>query len=159
MYHTHINDYGQLSTGLYGPLVVVEPGHLFDPETEKIFVFGRGPDEDNDPVLINGSSTPAPLHLRTGIHYRFRLIQITPGNCVQLYLGASGAYAPATWRAIAKDGAMLSRELSTTTSANLKVFPGETYDFEFYPRKSGVWHFVASVHNGKIRTELQVIVR
>ena len=39
MYHTHLNDYVQLSTGLYGALIVVEPGQQYDPESDKIFVI------------------------------------------------------------------------------------------------------------------------
>ena len=45
MYHTHLNDYVQLSTGLYGALIVVEPGQHYDPESDKIFIMSRGAEQ------------------------------------------------------------------------------------------------------------------
>ena len=41
IYHTHLHDYRQLSSGLYGPLVVVEPGETYDPATDHVVVLGR----------------------------------------------------------------------------------------------------------------------
>ena len=43
IYHTHLNDHAQLSAGLYGPLVVLEPGQRWDPTHD--FVFNAGLDE------------------------------------------------------------------------------------------------------------------
>ena len=156
MYHTHLNDYEQLSTGLYGPLIILDSGHHFDPQTEIVLMVGRGPDEETDPVLINGSASPPPLQLRVGKRYRFRIIQITPGNTVQMSLDTSDDVM--RWRALAKDGAMLPHSLTVDIPAKLRALPGETYDFEFNPRKEGALRFTASVHNGKLRTELPVIV-
>ena len=41
IYHTHWHQSGQLVGGLYGPLIVVEPGTKFDPATDKVFIIGR----------------------------------------------------------------------------------------------------------------------
>ena len=41
IYHTHVHDFRQLSSGLYGPLVVVEPGERYDPATDHVVVLGR----------------------------------------------------------------------------------------------------------------------
>ena len=41
IYHTHLHDYRQLSSGLYGPLVVAEPGETYDPATDHVVVLGR----------------------------------------------------------------------------------------------------------------------
>ena len=41
IYHTHLHDYRQLSSGLYGPLIVIEPGETFDPATDHVIVLGR----------------------------------------------------------------------------------------------------------------------
>jgi len=79
-------------------------GRHFDPETDKILMVGRGPNDDNDPVLINGSSTPAPLKLRTGTRYRFRIIQITPGNSVQMSLKA--VLHPASYASVSRRTSM-----------------------------------------------------
>ena len=36
IYHTHLHDYRQLSSGLYGPLIVTEPGETLDPDTDHV---------------------------------------------------------------------------------------------------------------------------
>lgn len=38
---------------------------------------------------------------------------------------------PVSWRFLAKDGAALPEALVATAPAELEIFPGETYDFEF----------------------------
>ena len=65
IYHTHLHDYRQLSSGLYGPLIVVEPGETFDPATDHVVVLGRrgaSPAsailKDRRPVVINGERAP-----------------------------------------------------------------------------------------------------
>ena len=40
MYHTHLNDIEQLTSGLYGGIVVLEPGKRFDPQRDHLFVTG-----------------------------------------------------------------------------------------------------------------------
>ena len=64
--------------GLYGPLIVLEPGQKFDPDGERIFLFSLG---NYSPLgfmmLVNGQPVPDPLTLHTGKRYRFRLINIT----------------------------------------------------------------------------------
>jgi manganese oxidase len=37
IYHTHMKDLAQLTSGLYGPIVVMPPSQKFDPQTDKIF--------------------------------------------------------------------------------------------------------------------------
>lgn len=64
IYHTHVNDHVQLSTGFCGPLIVVEPGKRFNSDVDKIFVLSRGgTDNEKDPFLINGTATPGAMHL------------------------------------------------------------------------------------------------
>jgi FtsP/CotA-like multicopper oxidase with cupredoxin domain len=41
IYHTHWHDTAQLTSGLYGPMFVIEPGQKVDPEVHKIFVLSR----------------------------------------------------------------------------------------------------------------------
>ena len=40
IYHTHWHKDAQLAGGLYGPLIVLEPGERYDPETDHIVVIG-----------------------------------------------------------------------------------------------------------------------
>ena len=41
IYHTHLHDYRQLSSGLYGPLIVTDADETFDPATDHVIVLGR----------------------------------------------------------------------------------------------------------------------
>src|SRR5258708_10750270 len=57
IYHTHIDDVKQLSSGLYGPLIVLPRGKSFDPETDRVLIISKaGPGEK--PIWLNGSQTP-----------------------------------------------------------------------------------------------------
>ena len=40
IYHTHWHEDLQLSGGLYGPLIVLEPGERYDPGTDHIVIIG-----------------------------------------------------------------------------------------------------------------------
>jgi FtsP/CotA-like multicopper oxidase with cupredoxin domain len=129
IYHTHFNDYVQLATGLYGALIIVEPGERLDPETDHLFIISRdGLDEDRGAVLVNGATSLAPLTLRAGKKHRLRFIGITPVSSSSIRLLAGGH--PVKWRALAKDGADLPAALATQRPAELTISPGETYDFE-----------------------------
>ena len=58
IYHTHLHDNRQLPSGLYGALLVVDPGasgDAYDPATDHVFVIGGGN------FVIGGVSSPAPF--------------------------------------------------------------------------------------------------
>jgi hypothetical protein len=66
IYHTHLHDHRQLSSGLYGAMVVVDPGETFDPGTDHTLVLVRSgitsgalaiPDGAT-PALLNGQRAP-----------------------------------------------------------------------------------------------------
>jgi FtsP/CotA-like multicopper oxidase with cupredoxin domain len=40
MYHSHFHETKQMGSGLYGPIIVLEPGQKFDPETDRVMFFG-----------------------------------------------------------------------------------------------------------------------
>ena len=73
MYHTHMNDLLQLSSGLYGALIVLPEGTTFHPESDKVLVLSRNGKRKDGELLLNGSTAPAPLALRAGERYRLRL--------------------------------------------------------------------------------------
>lgn len=141
MYHTHLDDEVQLAGGLYGPLIVVEPGAKLDPITDHTFIISaRGGRRSGDPqtpltLLLNGAAEPTPLHWRAGQPYRIRLINISSGNLGALTI--SGQHGLVQWRAHSKDGADLPRTQALMQDANLLIAPGETYDFEYQPRDPG----------------------
>jgi FtsP/CotA-like multicopper oxidase with cupredoxin domain len=141
MYHSHFDEFDQIAAGLYGPIIVTEPGRRLDPETDRVFLFSdagptanvvRGP---FPPALLNGSARPAPMDLRAGATYRFRLINIRTDYTVALALLDRGK--PARWRVVAKDGADLPATQATVRPAQLTFAPGEIYDVEYTPRAAG----------------------
>lgn len=144
IYHTHAHDDTQLSGGLYGALIVLEPGERFDPATDHVFIAGYdgpGGAGRREPVVINGATATVPAippgptahALRAGVPNRIRLINITPNNVGLMFVLTDGTTTPVLWRALAKDGANLSAAQQTTREARQPVSMGETYDFTFTP--------------------------
>jgi FtsP/CotA-like multicopper oxidase with cupredoxin domain len=135
IYHSHFDDLKQLSSGLYGPLIVLPPGEMFDPDTDRVLVISRaGPGET--PIWLNGSRSPAMAALTVGRTYRLRIINIVPENPpvdVRLTRGGDSIM----WRPVAKDGADLPGRQRTLTPARLTIAVGETYDFEVRPDATG----------------------
>ena len=141
MYHTHFNESMQMGSGLYGPIIVLEPGQRFDPETDKILFFGTAGTEQN-PVfgpfpnfVLNGKTQPEPMNLKAGTRYRFRLFNLAGDQPLVVSLNAGDA--PITWRAVAKDGYPLPPAQATSRPAVLTSDPGEIYDFEYTPAAPG----------------------
>lgn len=133
IYHSHSNELAQISSGMYGALLVVDSGQTLDPN-DRVFVVGAaGP--DNVAGLLNGLEAPPPLDLEVGRTYRLRLININLDWRVALSLVTDTAYAQ--WRPVAKDGAALPAHQSRLTPAYLLTGPGETGDFEFTPTEPG----------------------
>lgn len=131
IYHTHAADPNQLSGGIYGALIVLEPGQSFDPEHDKLLVIGaRDTFFDAKRITINGMESPAPMKLAPGGTYRLRLINMAPNLLANFRLGTEEH--PATWRAVAKDGADVPVRLAKPGNAVLEIASGETYDFEFH---------------------------
>ena len=54
IYHTHLHDERQLTSGLYGALIVVEQGETFDPTLDHVIVIGRGGPGKAAPTVVNG---------------------------------------------------------------------------------------------------------
>jgi FtsP/CotA-like multicopper oxidase with cupredoxin domain len=155
MYHTHLNDYQQLSTGLYGAIVVKEPGEPFDPDVDKVFVFSRGgPDDARDPVLINGSEWPDGIDLKKVTTYRLRFAGITPAPNVKVSI-RSGATLQ-SWQPIAKDGMSFAHP-AAFTAATESIQPGETFDFAFTPSAAGPLRLVAAL--SRVHTEMTFNVK
>ena len=141
MYHSHFNEMQQIASGLRGAIVVLEPGARWDPETDRVLLFGDARPfvnfyrEPAPPIALNGEAAPAPLALRAGTTYRFRVINIRAE--FEMHLALLAGDAPVEWRLVAKDGATLPPHLATVRPATLLSFPGEIHDFEFTPRAPG----------------------
>jgi len=137
IYHTHWHDVEQLTNGLYGPLIVVEPGEKFDPETDKIFMIGRqGSDESASTLqVLNGSAQPVEMQLAMGKKYRLRFINIGTNDADLSVTIIAGNGRPVPWRGLAKDGWNLPAAQATVRPAFQPISVGETYDFEFKPER------------------------
>jgi FtsP/CotA-like multicopper oxidase with cupredoxin domain len=136
IYHTHAADPYQLTGGVYGGLIVLEPGKTFDAEHDKLLLIGtRDADFFARQLTLNGSEELKPMTFRRGETYRLRVVNIAPNLSANVQLGS--AEHPATWRAVAKDGADLPSRLVVTGDAFLHIVSGETYDFELRPDVAG----------------------
>ncbi len=143
IYHTHIDDVRQLSLGLYGPLIVLEPGRRFDPVTDHVLVLSVAGTSDVLPFMLNGGTAPASLELAAGLPHRFRLIGIPPAGTLDIVLTTGDSAA--TWRAVAKDGADLPPAQATWRPARQQITVGETYDFELAPLERGDFRIEARI--------------
>jgi FtsP/CotA-like multicopper oxidase with cupredoxin domain len=140
-YHTHWHNDAQLAGGLYGPLIVLEPGERYDPATDHILVIGLNGVLQEDqwaPLLntINGSATPDPIVMRPDVPNRLRLINITANAVTLVSLLGGLPFDPVTWKALAKDAAALPAGQTAPRPARQIVAVGEAYDFEIQPSRS-----------------------
>ena len=130
IYHTHADETLQLTSGLYGPLLVL--GETEQPDTtDRLFLIGDpGPPADaRAPVapFINGSTTPPPIELQAGTPYRFRIVSISSAQVRRVRLVSESGVE--LWQAVAKDGADLPPRQAVARTASIDLGPGETADF------------------------------
>ena len=140
IYHTHWHDRAQLLNGVYGPLIVLEPGQKYDPDLDRPFVFSMG---NYAPfglmMLINGNPQPDMMELHTGTRYRLRFINICDDEGdLRVRLADLKSGASLKWKVIAKDGMNLPAAQVKVVSAEMGITVGETYDVEFQAESSGL---------------------
>ena len=132
IYHTHMDEEDQLATGMYGALLVLEPGERWNPDVDRVFLLGTAVDGDSIRMAINGRHAPPPLELRAGTSYRFRLVNIHSAAPAVVALVRDST--PLAWRPVAKDGADLPPALRAEKRARLGRFgAGETWDVAWTP--------------------------
>jgi FtsP/CotA-like multicopper oxidase with cupredoxin domain len=141
IYHTHLNDIEQLTSGLYGPIVVLEPGQSWDPRTDHLLTIGWDGDGQPAHLLVNGDSTPPPLVLERGVEHRLRFVFIgaVGGNPFRLMSDTTMV----TWRALARDGAELPAHRQVEVPALTAGWAGQTFDFGFRRDVAGEYRLVA----------------
>ena len=138
IYHSHWHDETPILNGLYGPLIVLEPGQKLDPDGDHTFLFSLG----NYPplgymMLINGQPGPDPLSLHVGKRYRFRLINITDEGA-DLRVRLLSKNEPVSWRVIARDGADLPSTQVVASQADMGLTVGSTCDVEVTLEHTGL---------------------
>jgi FtsP/CotA-like multicopper oxidase with cupredoxin domain len=151
IYHTHLNDIEQLVGGLYGAIVVLEPGERWDPARDLVFVGGWGP-----APVVNGGATDAPVEMGIGETVRLRLIAIAPANSFRFRLLRDSVETE--WRAVGKDGFALPAAQAVVGPANVLIDNGETFDAEFTPTVAGTYRLI-SRSAGRQRYERLFVVR
>jgi FtsP/CotA-like multicopper oxidase with cupredoxin domain len=156
IYHTHLNDLEQLTAGLYGPMIVLEPGEQFDPSRDHVFLLGWDGPAEPPHLLVNGDSVSSPpLELAYGIAHRFRFINM--GVAVRSPFSIRSESGLVQWRRLAKDGADLPETQRTLAPATQTLAVGETYDFEFTPRERGKYELVLGDPNDRHYTRTLVV--
>jgi FtsP/CotA-like multicopper oxidase with cupredoxin domain len=157
MYHTHLHDQRQLTSGLYGAMLVLDPDETFDDATDHVFVAGRAGPTVGAPTVINGQQAPT-VTWKAGVRHRVRLINITPGDIFTFTLQSN--QGPVKWRPLTKDGAPVPPSRSQAVDAKQMIGVGETYDFEYEapPGRQTLWLEVRSP-GGKWQAQGHVIVK
>jgi manganese oxidase len=165
IYHTHLHDYRQLSSGLYGPIVVTEPDETFDAATDHVIVLGRAGLADERPsllsepdsVVVNGARAPR-LAWKAGVRHRLRLINITPDDLFTVTLQA--ADSPLMWTPLAKDGEPVPAADAVASAARVTIAVGETYDFSFRAPegRKAAWLEVRTT-SGKWQAQAQIVIK
>ncbi len=142
IYHTHLNDFEQLTSGLYGALVVLEPGQRFDAATDHVYVAGWDGPEDPARILVNGDSIAPSLELTAGVPHRFRFVNI--GMAVRLRFALLADSSLVSWRPVAKDGYDLPQAQARQGPAAVALAVGETADAVFQPPAKGEYRLTVS---------------
>jgi len=172
MYHTHMHD-RQIFEGLYGAMVVLKPGEMYDPGIDKILLISQGGNNitytgswingfTNLHYLLNGNQHPPPMHFQKGITYHIRLIHISSQNNSYFISPRSGFEVslkqdstPVQWTLIGKDGYLFPEtQYETLRAGNQRAAPGTTHDIAFTPPKTGVYRFEARMDEQTVITQL-----
>lgn len=154
VYHSHLNDREQLTTGLYGPLLVLEPGEEYDPETDHTVTIAWEGERDFDSVIINGYHKPKTKRVLAGRTHRLRFINIGPAINMEIQLKSGDERV--TWQALARDGADLPASQQTNSEALVFVNVGETADFLWTPEGPGIYHMTFGPPESEIRQTWEV---
>jgi FtsP/CotA-like multicopper oxidase with cupredoxin domain len=157
IYHTHAADPHQLTGGVYGGLIVLEPGESLDAEHDRLLIIGtRDTGFFATRITLNGSEAPSPMQFKRGATYRLRVVNMAPNLAADVQLGSKEH--PATWRAVAKDGANVPPRLAVQGDAVLHIASGEAYDFEFHPDTPGEipWQVENPLNDSKLAGKIVV---
>lgn len=131
MYHTHMDEEDQLASGMYAPLLVLEPGERHDPATDLTMMVGLVPDPGGGFTrALNGAIAPAPLTIRPDRTYRLRFVNMLNAPAVNVELTKADSTIQ-RWRMISKDGATSPEPLTGARQARVRIGVGETYDFRW----------------------------
>ena len=142
IYHVHNETDEELPSGLYGALLVLEPGE--PPDLARVFVISEpGPKPHTiggRRPFVNGSMNPPPQELIVGRTYRFRIVTISANTFYLVQLMNGSAVFP--WKMVARDGAELPAAQRASAEKDQSfggrvTSAGSTRDYEVTPTEAG----------------------
>jgi FtsP/CotA-like multicopper oxidase with cupredoxin domain len=139
IYHSHLDDIDQLTSGLFGPLIVLPKGEQFDPTLDHVLVKSWRTPEPRGvaDIELNGQQTLPVGHAVVGETHRFRLINIAPAGQASARILRDGELVPI--RLLAKDGADLPENQRIMVDEVPIIGVGETADFTWTPTAPGTY--------------------
>ena len=149
IYHTHLSDVEQITSGLYGAIVVVEAGQPFNPRRDHVFVNGWDGAAAPPHMLINGDSIPGTLEFEQGVMQRLRFVNIAPAGLVRFRMVRDTVVVP--WRRVARDGFDLPESQRRAGPSPVLLDVGQTADVEFMPADAGPFVLEARAGGGVVR--------
>ena len=156
IYHVHGERGDELACGLYGALLVMDPGQKFDPVHDHLLVIGTGGPGAEAPSVINGSMFPDTITLRAGTTHRLRVIDISANDAHATMLRGPGGVA--SWRLLARDGRDVLEDRRVPSPARENLAAGVTRDFEFTPSTPGDYSFSATtIAGGKLTSRVVAV--
>lgn len=147
IYHSHFNDVHQIASGLYGPMIVLREGQIYDPKTDHYYIVGWKNSNaiTFEDMVLNGRTEQPPQNARVGETHLLRLINIQPAGVIKIRILKDSVTIPI--KSVAKDGTdfpFLQQKL-LNESASFGV--GETADFEFKPLNAGIYNLEVILGN------------
>ena len=130
MYHAHADETRQIASGLYGTIVVLEPGQRWNPETDHVLLFSQRGKGDSALDVLNGGTPADTIQLRANTTHRLRFVNITIQEEVLGKLHSQADSTALSWRVVAKDGMTIPAVRVRGVPALLHMGPGETIDVE-----------------------------
>ncbi len=127
IYHTHDEAGSELSTGLYGTLIVEEASAPRDTTRDHVIVMGLLGDSVTGALAINGRTNPTPLSLTPGTH-RLRFVSIPVDEQIAVAFVRDSVVQE--WRSLSRDGAELPVAQQLSGAAQRTVSAGQTFDVE-----------------------------
>jgi len=158
MYHPHMEEEEQLTAGMFGAMIVLEPGQQFDATTDFVFMLGDALVNGKRGATVNGARTFGARAVRAGATYRLRFLNLNANSPAEVLLHADSV--PLSWTPLAKDGADLPEALRVQRPSHLlRIGVGETYDFTWRPtRAQRVTLEVRSLDEDKV-LQIPIVVR
>ena len=157
IYHSHMSDLRQQGSGLYGPFIVLEEDEPWDPETDRLYVFGESPFRDDGVPVMNGRNPTRPTTFEVGKTYRLRFMQITLSRPNTRVLLTRNGY-PVRWIPRAHDGFDLPDVQRRPELADRRLGVGETYDVEYTPTQPGELRVEFRTGAGGLLVDQRIVV-